>query len=298
MSSRNHNTAPVESSPVNHRRSLNASQVMDAIGRIDDETGQPVDPEKSKVTPPASPARLASSHTPSNTFEIGTRVDVGKPIEGLIPPMEIEDEEDNDVDDDLERLLASCDIETARTKRQNGPAWSSCCGCTGPGDTTILFPRIFARSGWGMLGPHPFGPIFVMLLILWASHYFIKLSFQIGPITTAICVFATVWTMFTLCDVSFRDPGIVTDQTPPVSVDISRWRWCDVCNTYQPPDGQHCPDCNVCIEGYDHHCVWMGTCIGKKNYRQFIRFNLSWLLYLIFAISWVYVLGPAMYNKH
>lgn len=69
-------------------------------------------------------------------------------------------------------------------------------------------------------------------------------------------------------------------------------------STYQPPDGQHCPDCNVCIEGYDHHCVWMGTCIGKKNYRQFIRFNLSWLLYLIFAISWVYVLGPAMYNKH
>jgi hypothetical protein len=229
MSSRNHNTATVESSPVNHRRSLNASQVMDAIGRIDDETGQPVDPEKSKVTPPASPARLASTHTPSNTFEIGTRVDVGKPIEGLIPPMEIDDEEDNDVDDDLERLLASCDIATARTKRQNGPAWSSCCSCTGPGDTTILFPRIFARSGWGMLGPHPFGPIFVMLLILWASRYFIKLSFQIGPITTAICVFATVWTMFTLCDVSFRDPGIVTDQTPPASVDMSRWRWCDVC---------------------------------------------------------------------
>lgn len=227
MSNRNHNTEAVESSPVNHRRSVNASQVMDAIGQIDDETGQPVDPEKSKVTPPASPARMplaTSSHV-----EIGTRVDVGTPIEGLIPPMEIEHEEDNDVDDDLERLLTSSDIGSARTKRQSGPAWSSCCGCTGPGDTTIVCPRIFAKTGWGMLGPHVFGPIFVMLLILWASHYFIKLSLKIGPVTTSLCVLATIWTLFTLCDVSFRDPGIVTDQTPPDSVDMSRWRWCDFC---------------------------------------------------------------------
>ena len=121
------------------------------------------------------------------------------------------------------------DVESARTKRQSGPAWSSCCGCTGPGDTTIVCPRIFAKTGWGMLGPHVFGPIFVMLLILWASHYFIKLSLKIGPVTTSLCVLATIWTLFTLCDVSFRDPGIVTDQTPPDSVDMSRWRWCDFC---------------------------------------------------------------------
>lgn len=233
MSSRNHNTAE-SSSPVNHRRSVNASQIMDAIGRIDDETGQPVDPEKSKVTPPASPVRMpltASSHTPttSDTVEIGARVEVGKPIEGLLPPMEIEDEEVNDVDDDLEHLLASSDNETAHTKRQSGPAWTSCCGCTGPGDTTIVCPGIFAKTGWGMLGPHVFGPIFVMLIILWASHYFIKLSLQIGPVTTTLCVLASIWTMFTLCDVSFRDPGIVTDQTPPDCVDMSRWRWCDFC---------------------------------------------------------------------
>jgi palmitoyltransferase ZDHHC9/14/18 len=54
----------------------------------------------------------------------------------------------------------------------------------------------------------------------------------------------------------------------------SQYRFCDRCKVWQPPDGVHCPECNVCIKGYDHHCVWMGTCIGKRNYRQFVLFNM------------------------
>ena len=52
---------------------------------------------------------------------------------------------------------------------------------------------------------------------------------------------------------------------------------------YQPPGAMHCPDCNVCVEGYDHHCPWMGICIGKRNYKKFMTFNITWLTYLIYA---------------
>lgn len=27
----------------------------------------------------------------------------------------------------------------------------------------------------------------------------------------------------------------------------------------------HCADCGYCVEGMDHHCPWMGQCIGRKN---------------------------------
>lgn len=227
MSSRNHNKNATEHSPHNHRRTLNPSQMMDSIGRIDDETGQPVDPDKSKITPPASPARPIVTET----VEIATQVEVGRPVEPAVP-MEIEDKDeadDDDVDADLERLLASSDIETARTKRRSSRSSRCRCGQQGPGNTRILFPRVFAATGWGMLGPHWFGPFFVFLIIVWAAHYFIKLALRIGPLTTATCVLATIWTMFNLCAVSFHDPGIVTDQTPPANVDMSRWRWCDFC---------------------------------------------------------------------
>ena len=64
------------------------------------------------------------------------------------------------------------------------------------------------------------------------------------------------------------------------------------CPLRPSPDGAHCPDCNVCVAGYDHHCVWMGQCIGKRNYKQFIRFNIMWLYYAVFAVLWVLSLGP------
>jgi hypothetical protein len=67
-------------------------------------------------------------------------------------------------------------------------------------------------------------------------------------------------------------------------------------SVYQPPGAVHCPDCNVCIQGFDHHCPWMGTCIGEKNYKAFLAFNLTWLMYLFYAIVWVLNVGAQVYG--
>ena len=39
--------------------------------------------------------------------------------------------------------------------------------------------------------------------------------------------------------------------------------------------------CDVCIEGYDHHCPWTGKCIGKGNYNNFVTFICAVFTFLI-----------------
>ena len=43
-------------------------------------------------------------------------------------------------------------------------------------------------------------------------------------------------------------------------------KYCGLCHFFKPPDTSHCSNCQVCIAGFDHHCFWFDTCIGRYNY--------------------------------
>ncbi|CAM5106138.1 unnamed protein product [Natator depressus] len=175
----------------------------------------------------------------------------------------------------------------------------------------------FYCGGRLMLARHSGVFALTLGLILATSGLFFAFDcpFLASHLTLAIPIIGGVLFFFViscLLQTSFRDPGILPRATPSEAADLEKridsmgtstyrppartmevvinkyvvkLKYCYTCKMFRPPRTSHCSVCDNCVERFDHHCPWVGNCVGKRNYRYFYAFilSLSFLTAFIFA---------------
>ena len=85
---------------------------------------------------------------------------------------------------------------------------------------------------------------------------------------------------------------------------VRHYKYCGTCSIMRPIRSSHCFDCNNCVEKCDHHCPWIGNCVGKRNYIYFYLFVLCLNINIIYieafciAHIWKYIHDSREENKY
>ncbi|KAK0182870.1 hypothetical protein PV327_000959 [Microctonus hyperodae] len=141
------------------------------------------------------------------------------------------------------------------------------------------------------------------------------LALHITPAIPVIGGLLFIFVMSALLRTSFSDPGVIpratsdeaayiekqievpnngnspTYRPPPRTKEILikgqsvKLKYCFTCKIFRPPRASHCSLCDNCVEGFDHHCPWVGNCVGRRNYRYFYAFIMALAFFCVFIFA-------------
>ncbi|CAM0906034.1 unnamed protein product [Alopecurus aequalis] len=220
--------------------------------------------------------------------------------------------------DDSSCSSAVCGLKGAVTKN-----WRfripSCFGRSSPASLPLSSPpatvyqvwpgkNVFFLDGRVICGPDPRGLILTVIAVFLTEWIFLadvvdpSLTHPITIAAFSIALAATV--IATLLLTATRDPGIIPRNrtSPPQEAGTSsvrrtrsrrivingverKQKYCRICDIFRAPRSSHCAVCDNCVDKFDHHCPWIGQCIGLRNYRFYLLLKALALAFYTYTLA-------------
>ncbi|XP_065838109.1 palmitoyltransferase ZDHHC14-like [Oscarella lobularis] len=154
--------------------------------------------------------------------------------------------------------------------------------------TSVLFFIFDSPYLWEHV--HPIVPIVAALLFLFTLAFVFRTACMDPGIVPRASVYEAEYNENSRTE----DSGLRSSFVPPVRTkDITvngtpvKLKFCFTCKVFRPPRASHCSMCNNCVESFDHHCPWVGNCVGKRNYRYFYFFLVSLSILCVYLFAFV-----------
>ncbi|CAD8191868.1 unnamed protein product [Paramecium octaurelia] len=128
------------------------------------------------------------------------------------------------------------------------------------------------------IGPHwPLSLCVIISIIL--GTYFISTTIYLksGIWASLASILSSLILEVSFLRVFLKNPGVNFTLTEVTRTEKS----CQPCKLKKELGTYHCFECDICVRGYDHHCPWVGKCIGEGNIIEFQLFLLSFLLFFV-----------------
>ena len=136
--------------------------------------------------------------------------------------------------------------------------------------------------------------IFIFSLTSFLSIIFYSIKEQ-NMITMRI-IFILVYLYYTTTFILLMilNPGIPSDKRNIDLPELKRkYYQCTLCNSIIYKNNEfityHCHYCNICVEKFDHHCNFVGKCIGKNNSTIFRLWLFSIPCYILVIFLYIIV---------